>query len=147
MTVDELSQLYWLGREIKADERRLKELERRARAPSIAHLTGMPHAPSNEENARKIERAAAEIVDLQAIIAAKQIQCIHEQARLERWIAAIPDSLTRQIFKARYVDGKTWMQVATSVGGHNLTESGVKMICHRYLKQTRKEEAEARNNG
>lgn len=138
MTVKELSQFYWLGREIEADARRLKELERRAGAPSIAHLTGMPHAPSNEENARKIERAAAEIVDLQAIIAARQIQCIHERARLERWISAIPDSLTRQIFQARFVDGKTWAQVAQTVGG-DITESGVKMICHRYLKHTRKE--------
>lgn len=139
MTVKELSQLYWLGREIEADKRRLKELEDLAGTPSIARLTGMPHAPSGD--ARKIERAAAEIVDLQAIIAARQIQCIHERARLERWINEIPDSLTRQIFQARFVDGMTWAQVAEAAGGMNATEGSVKMTCHRYLKQSRKEAA------
>lgn len=138
MTVKELSQLYWLGREIEADKRKLKELEDLAGTPSIAHLTGMPHAPSN--NASKVERAAAEIVDLQAIIAARQIQCIHERARLERWISGIPDSLTRQIFQARFVEGMTWAQVAEAVGGKN-TEGSVKMACNRYLKRGRREAA------
>ena len=138
MTVKELSQLYWLGREIEADKRRLKELEDLAGAPPIAHLTGMPRG--SNDTARKIERVAAEIVDLQAIIAARQIQCIHERARLERWINEIPDSVTRQIFQARFVDGKSWGEVAADVGGPN-TEGSVKMACSRYLKKTRKEAA------
>ena len=137
MTVIELSQLYHLTREIEADKARLDELERLAGSPSIAHLTGMPHSPHG--NSRKIEQAAAEIVDLQAIIAARQIQCIHERARLERWINEIPDSLTRQVFQVRFVDGKSWGEVAAAVG--NNTESSVKMICHRYLKRTREEYA------
>ena len=87
-----------------------------------------------------MERAAAEIVDLQAIIAARQIQCIHERARLERWISGIPDSLTRQIFQARFVEGMTWAQVAEAVGGKN-TEGSVKMACNRYLKRGRREAA------
>ena len=131
MTVKELSQLYWLTREIEADQRRLEELEQAAGAPSSSNLTGMPHAPNRNDS--KVERLAAEIVDLQAIIAARQIQCIHERARLERWISEIPDSLTRQIFQHRFVDGLTWVQVALRVGGGN-TEGSVKMICYRYLK-------------
>lgn len=131
MTLKELSQLYHLTREIKADQRRLEELSQAAGAPAIAQLTGMPHAPHS--NSSKVEHEAAEIVDLQAIIAARQIQCIHERARLERWISAIPDSLTRRIFMYRFVDGMTWLQVAMNIGGGN-SESAVKMLCHRYLK-------------
>ena len=129
MTLKELSQLYYLTREVEADQRRLDELEQLASAPSGAQLTGMPRAPQTES---KVERLAAEIVDLQAIIAARQIQCIHERARLERWISGIPDSLTRQIFHYRFVDGMTWGQVADSIGGN--TEGSVKMICYRYLR-------------
>ena len=132
MTVKELSQLYWLNKEIEADQKRLEELEHLASAPSISRLTGMPHAPNRTDS--KVERLAAEIVDLKAIIAARQIQCIHERARLERWISAIPDSLTRQVFYYRFVDGMSWSQVAQSIDGGN-TEGSVKMICYRYLKK------------
>lgn len=130
MTLKELSQLYYLTREIEADQRRLDELEQAAGAPSTAHITGMPRAPHSNES--KVERLAAEIVDLQAIIAARQIQHIHERARLERWIGEIPDSLTRQIFTSRFVDCMTWAQVAAQIGAGN-TPDRVKKICYRYI--------------
>lgn len=138
MTVKELSQLFYLTREIEADQRRLDELEQAAGAPSASNLTGMPRAPHSNES--KVERLAAEIVDLQAIIAARQIQCIHERARLERWINEIPDSLTRQIFHYRFVEGLSWLQVARRIGGGN-TEGSVKMTCYRYMKINGNEKA------
>lgn len=131
MTLKELSQLYWLNREIEADQKRLEELEALIGSPSSPQLTGMPHAPNRNDS--KVERLVAEIVDLQAIIAARQIQCIHERARLERWINDIPDSLTRLVFHYRFVDGLSWLKVAKRVGGGN-TEGSVKMICYRYIK-------------
>jgi len=130
MTLKELSQLYWLNREIEADQKRLEELEALIGSPSSPQLTGMPHAPNRNDS--KVERLVAEIVDLQAIIAARQIQCIHERARLERWINDIPDSLTRLVFHYRFVDGLNWIQVAQRIGGGN-TEGGVKKRCYRYL--------------
>ena len=130
MTLKELSQLYWLNREIEADQRRLDELERMIGSPSSPQLTGMPHAPNNNES--KVERLVAEIVDLRAIIAARQIQCIHERARLERWISEIPDSLTRQIFHLRFSECLSWAAVAQRIGGGN-AEASVKKRCYRYL--------------
>ena len=138
MTLKELSQLYYLTREIEADQKRLEELERLAGSASISNLTGMPHAPSRNDS--KVERMAAEIVDLQAIIAARQIQCIHERARLERWISEIPDSLTRQIFSYRFVDRLTWIQVALRIGGGN-TAGGVSERCYAYLRKCDQDEA------
>lgn len=136
MTLKELSQLYYLNREIAADQKRLDELNRMIGAPSSPPISDMPRAPHGVES--KVERLAAEIVDLQAIIAARQIQCIHERARLERWINEIPDSLTREIFKCRFVECMSWLQVARSVGGSN-TEGSVKMICYRYLDAEERE--------
>lgn len=136
MTLKELSQLYYLNREIAADQKRLDELNRMIGAPSSPPISDMPRAPHSVES--KVERLAAEIIDLQAIIAARQIQCIHERARLERWINEIPDSLTREIFKCRFVECMSWLQVARSVGGSN-TEGSVKMICYRYLDAEERE--------
>lgn len=131
MTVKELSQLYWLNREIEMDQKRLEELEYQA-VPGSPTISDMPPGPHNNES--KVEKLAAEIVDLKAIIAAKQIQCIHERQRLERYISEIPDSLTRSIFELRFANGLPWSQVAASLGGGNTTE-GVKKRCYRYLKE------------
>lgn len=138
MTVKELSQLYYLTREIESDQERLAELERRAISPAGSNLTGVPGGGFTPGFNSKIERYAAEIVDLQAIIAAKQQQCIHERGRLERWICDIPDSLLRQIFTLRFVNGLTWVQVALHIGGGN-NEDNVKKLCYRYLDKINSE--------
>lgn len=134
MTLKELSQLYYLNREIEMDQQRLEELRAKASAPGSPNYDGMPKSPSYEN---RLERYIAEIVDLEAIISAKITQCIHERNRLERYIADIPDSLTRQVFTLRFINGLSWLQVAYSIGGNN-TEQGVKMICYRYIKNSNK---------
>ena len=129
MTVKELSQLYHLNREIEAYQRHLAELEWSA-VPGSPVISDMP--TGSHSNNSEVEELAAEITDLKAIIAAKQIQCIHERQRLERYIATIPDSLTRSIFELRFANGLPWRQVAASLGGGNTTD-GVKKRCYRYL--------------
>lgn len=130
MTVKELSQLYWLNREIELDQKRLAELEIKASSVSSPNLSGMPGGSNHFSS--KVERYVADVVDLQMIIQAKQQQCLHERNRLERYIADIPDSLLRQIFTLRFINGLSWAQVASHIGGNN-TEAGVKMMCYRYL--------------
>ena len=128
MTLKELSQLYYLNREIEMDQRRLEELRTKAESTN-GPLSDMPRNP-NVEN--RLERFIAEIVDLEMIIHAKQLRCIHERNRLERYIQDIEDSLTRQIVTLRSVNGLNWQQVAASIGGNN-TDQSVKKRCYRYL--------------
>lgn len=137
MTLQELSQLYWLNREIEKDISRLEELKDRAYSLSASNITGMPRSGNIAGSA--IDRNAAEIADLEAIISAKITQCMHERNRLERYIADIPDSLTRMIFTLRFINGLSWLQVAFSVGGAN-TEDSVKKICYRYIDNSNKKE-------
>lgn len=132
MTLKELSQLYYLNREIEMDKRRLESLKMKSQSPSSARLDGMPHSKSNVS---KVERYAEEIADLGAIIAAKQQQCIHERNRLERYINDIDDSRLRMIFKLRFVNGLQWPQVAAHIGGNNTAKS-VSKACYRYLDET-----------
>ena len=127
----ELSQLYWLNKEIQEDTRRLQALRLRAESVPSPADDGMPRGT---EVHSRVERAAIEIVELERIIADKRARCIRERVRLERYIASIDDSLTRQIFTGRFVEGLTWAEVAEYVGGN--TEGSVKKICYRYLNGT-----------
>lgn len=134
MTLKELSQLYYLNREIQMDRERQEALRAKEAAPGSPDYSGMPKS-HNHEN--RIERYTAEIMELDAIISAKIIQSMVERRRIERYIADIPDSLTRQIFTLRFVDGLSWLQVAYKIGGDN-TEDSVKKTCYRYIKNSGK---------
>ena len=134
MTLKELSQLYYLNREIEMDQARLEALRAKASAPGSPNYDGMPKSPVYEN---RLERYIADIVDLENIINLKIQQCLIERKRLERYISEIPDSLTRQIFTLRFISGLSWLQVAYSIGGNN-TEGGVKMICYRYINDEKK---------
>ena len=130
MTLKELSQLYYLNREIERDKRRLQELEVKA-LPGAQVITGMPHAPGVTD---KVGEYAAEIADLRGIIEAKHQQCLYERSRLERYISSIDDSLLRQIFTYRFINGLPWRQVAACIGGGN-TEDGCRKAVQRYLER------------
>lgn len=139
MTLKELSQLYHLNLEIENDRRRLEELEEKISSPSSPNLSGMPRSTVYNN---KIESSVADLIDLKAIISAKQQQCIYEYRRLLGYITEIDDSLTREIFTYRFVNGLSWRQVAVKMGGNN-TEESVKKICYRYLNnQNRKVDKE-----
>ena len=129
MTKKELSQLYYLRREIECDERRLRQLEAAADDTSV-HISGLPHMQGITDRTA----LACEIADIKALINIKLEQCAIEYKRLMRYINTIDDSLIRQIMKLRYVDGKSWQQVANGVGGGN-TANGVYQLHKRYLKK------------
>lgn len=107
MTLRELSQLYYLNREIEMDRLRLQELEHDS-------------------------HRSQEVNTLSDILEAKHRQCLSERTRIEQYIAGIEDSLLRQIFTYRFVNGLPWRQVAACVGGGN-TEDSVRMLCKRHL--------------
>lgn len=132
MTLEELSQLYYLNREIEMDRRRLAELKAKVTGPQSPNITGTPGG--NHEN--RMERYLAEIADLEGILSAKIARCTHERSRLERYIADIPDSLTRQIFTLRFINGLSWEQVAANIGGYN-TAKNLSNICYRYIEKTK----------
>ena len=130
MTLHELSQLYYLKREIEMDKQRLAELRFAAASPSAPNITGMPKGTSLEST---LEQKCERVFRLEAIIAAKIARCEREREKLEKYISDIPDSLTRQIFTLRFIRGYTWRQVANRCGGYN-TPDGVKKRCQRYLR-------------
>jgi hypothetical protein len=131
VTLKELSQLFWLNREIEEDKKRLAELEAKVGGLASPSLSGMPHGG---DNSSKVEREAVEVVTMYELIENKKKRCELERVRLLSYIDTIPDSLTRQIFTLRFVDGLCWEQVAASLGGN--TVDSVKKTCYRYIKQS-----------
>lgn len=130
MTKKELSQYYWLQKEIDDMERRLQILREKAVAPQSQRLTGMPGGGGGSD---KLVEAVAEITDLEAIIAAKQIESIHQRQRIERFIHSIDDPMIRMVFTIRCIDGYSWREVAAKMG-HKMSEENARQIFHRYLR-------------
>lgn len=158
MTVKELSKLYRLNREVEQnirqlndlepqlqeDERLLSELRATMYDVSSPPLSDMPKAhnvgsPIENKVLRAIQlenniaKKRDAITDIRIIISTRQTLCLLERKRLEEYIDGIDDSLTRQIFTLRFVNGLTWDQVAESIGYENGGES-VRVTCYRYLK-------------
>ena len=128
MTLQELSQLYYLNREIEHEKKRLKELEAAA-TDTAAKITGLPHVGGIADKTA----IAAQIAECRVILEARIAQSTVEYNRLMRYINDIPDSLTRQIFTLRFVNGLNWNQVALHIGGGN-TVAGLRKRVYRYLK-------------
>lgn len=130
MTKKELSQLFWLNREILEDKRKLLELEAAAEG-GTAKITGMPHV-SGISN--QVERYSIEIAELRDIIDARIRFAWHELNRLNRYIEGVDDPQMRLILSLRFVNGLQWEQVAMSIGGGN-TANGVQMAAMRFLEK------------
>lgn len=128
MTVKEMSQLYYLNREIEHLQRQLEELECLAEG-TTQMITGMPHGSGTSD---KVGRYAVRIADLRSMIDNRKARCWNELNRLNAYIDGVEDSLTRQILTLRYVNGLSWQQVADSVGG-GISSDGVRKIQQRYL--------------
>ena len=124
MTLRELSQLFYLKKEIEQEEQRARRLHERA-----TRITSSNRPPCGIADKTAI---AAEIADCETLIWAKINELMIITRRLTAYIHSIDDSLTRQIFELRFIDGKSWNEVADKCGG---TESSVKKTCYRYLKK------------
>lgn len=112
MTNEELSQLYYLRREIEMDARRLKALEKE---PGAVHR-------------------AALVQDIRDTIETKRRRCMAQRDALERYIAGTQDTYVRQIFVLRYAEGLPWLQVSLCLGGVNSPEN-LRVTAKRYLKR------------
>ena len=116
MTLKELSQLYYLNREIEG----LKS--------NIARLEAKQYRKDRKNNQTDID-----LDYYRAMLNNRLEQCNIELARLNNYISGCPDSLTRQILSYRFIDGLSWDQVAAHIGG--ITPAAAKMAVYRYIRE------------
>lgn len=124
----ELSQLYYLNREIEEQHRRLEELESLATS-CTTQITGMPRVNGWSD---KIGRYSAEIADLRCLLDLNLKKCFFELNRLNRYIQNVEDSEMRMILSLRYVNGFSWDQVAESISSC-ITGESVRKAHERFL--------------
>lgn len=130
MSLEKLSGLYYMKKLIGRDAQRIEDL--RARLTSTTtNMNGMPGSPNASD---KIGDSIPEIVDLIRKIEEERLNFEIEKASLEIYLRRIEDPQIRLIFLLRFVDLKSWTDVAVSIGGNN-TEGSVKQACYRYLKE------------
>lgn len=127
MTKNELSQLYWLNREIEEEKRKLDELTAAA-SGCTQNITGLPHVGGGD----KIGNLAILIAEQRDLIELKIKQSVIEYNRLNRYIASVEDAQMRMILSMRYVNGLSWQGVANNIGERD--ESYVRKKHNRFLK-------------
>ena len=115
MTKKELSQLYYLKKEIEQLRRQIAELEAAATNCSTK-ITGLP---SGKGISDKIGNYAAQIADLKALLDLNLKKCFYELNRLGRFIQSVEDSQMRIILTLRYVQGFSWQKIAYAIGEHD----------------------------
>lgn len=128
MTKKELSQLYYLKKEIKEQQRRLEELETAAMSCNVK-ITGLPHGTGIND---KIGHYAAQIADLKSLLDLNLKKCFYELNRLDRYIQSIDDPLLRQIITYRFINGYSWSKISYMIGGNN-TADGLRIKIMRFL--------------
>lgn len=130
MTRKELSQIYFLTKELNMWEDRLHEL----RASSIVgatKITGMPRATGNSDTVYERARREMEIIE---VIDVFRINILEKRQQIERHIQTVDDSLIRMILEYRCCQLMTWEQVAAKIGAGTTAESCRKMFERKYPK-------------
>lgn len=130
MTKKELSQLYYLNREIEQLQKRVLELESLASSCTV-QITGIP---SNSGFKDKLGQYVAEIADLKSLLNLNLKKCFYELNRLNRYIQSIDDSEMRMILTLRYINGFCWEQVAASISIYATADS-VRKAHDRFLRK------------
>jgi DNA-directed RNA polymerase specialized sigma24 family protein len=125
MTIKELSQLFFLKKEIAKLEKQLQDLQDAATRVTVT--------VSDSPRSGKVSSPTAlgaDICELKTMLEEIKQQRIAEYKRLLGYINSIDDSYTRQVMTLRFVDGLKWEEVADAL---NTTSWSVKHLCYRFV--------------
>ena len=113
ITVQRLSQLRMLKREIGIERERLARLRSAGsygRRPAPGTPAGTGHTGD------RTGFYATEIAYLEKLIAKNMHRCVCELLGLQTFINGIASSEMRQIFTERYIKGRSWLTIAFLLG-------------------------------
>lgn len=131
MTRKDLEKIYYLKRELKMWESRLKELYADMSQDSVS-ADGMPHSVTNKVNS-PTESKAIQIADHIDLIKGKAAEIRVAIREVEAFIVRIDDPFIRQIVELRCVHCMTWDEVADHIGSNSSAEN-MRLIYHRFIK-------------
>ena len=132
MTLNELSNFQSLDALIRATMDRILALEEQLTGGSRT-FDGTPRKPGVRD---KIGDTVPELVDEKAKLERMVRQYADERQRILDYIDGVEDYHILLILTLRFVESKTWKEVAAIMGGRN-TEGSVKRACCRFFERER----------
>ena len=130
-----LKQYNSIREEIKELRREIARLEKQETRYATDKVVGS----DNQFPYAKKHFTITGIVENKNLIRKKEIlidrlkKCEKIKIEIDKFITEIPDSLTRRVFRYRYIEGLTWLQIAYRIGKHD--ESYPRKVIHdRYLE-------------
>jgi hypothetical protein len=129
VTVRELQELPYLERAIRTERERLADLYAAAGIRSPGFSTD-PRAPGAKD---RIGALVPEIIDQEAAILTAIEAYEDKRRRLNAYINGVRNARMRTILIQRFVNQRSWQEVAAEVGD-NETEGSVKMACYRFVE-------------
>ncbi len=135
MTVKELSQLYFLKKEIERENLRLQELLSLSGGSSLA----LSPVSFGKKVSDKTGELAVNISELKDLIEKNIKRCFEEMKKISFFINGIEDSEMRLIISLRFINGFTWQQISFHIGYQD--ESTPRKRFERFMKSVSKKGA------
>lgn len=128
MTRKELSQVYYLDKELRQRERQLQELIEMSQVKS-PNYDGMPFQNTGETSDKVAETAIKIVEYTQSVQTYKMALEIRKQA-IDRWVMSLEDSYLRQIIHYRCYELMSWTKIASLL---NSTPDSLRMYYNRSI--------------
>ena len=130
MTKEELRQYRDLIQEEKMLE---QELERWDMIQADTVKGSNPHFPFQQKTFFIKGKNTAKYNSCKRLLEVQQKMCIDLRLQIEEFIASIPDSQIRMIFRMRYIQNCTWLEISLKMGA---TYKEYAQVVHdRYLNK------------
>lgn len=129
MTKQELQQL----RHLESDLRLLRKYLRKAEAEIGLRSISYDGQPKGSRIGRPTEEQAVQLAHIITKIKEAEKRVLDEKVRAWDFISSLDDSLLRQIIIHRFLDGKSWVKVASEIGG-DMTADWCRMYFNRLFK-------------
>lgn len=138
MTKQELEEVFYIDKEIKDLERRIAAKERQTADVSDVVQNGYKrHAVIFGIDVKR----AYKLQNMYEKLKKFKIQLVEKKQEIENYIEIIPFSEIRQIFRYRYLDNISWVQIAHRMNDtyrrREYTEDSVRCKHDRYLEKNK----------
>ena len=128
MTLKQLDQIYYLTKEKRMWENRLREL------PDITAVRYDSIGVSNSGISSPVQKIAEQREKIRELISMKLAEISVAEREILEYIFSINDSQIRRIMRLRHIELKSWLQVANAIGGNNTADS-VRKMHDRFLQE------------
>lgn len=129
MTEKQLNQIFYLSKEKKMWEDKLK---------SLTEVKAMGYENTGTGKGLDISSPVMQLAEqrekIRDIISAKLAEISFAEKEILEYIDAIDDSLIRQIMMHRHIELKSWAQIAKELSSSSTPDS-LRMMHNRYIKE------------